>query len=55
VIHLDPWSQGDYANAKQADLVLITDIHGDHLDPAALAKIRKPVRPSSRPPPSSPN
>lgn len=41
VIHLDPWSQGDYSNAKQADLVLITDIHGDHMDPAALAKIRK--------------
>ncbi len=41
VIHVDPWSQGDYTNAKQADLILVTDIHADHLDPAAIAKIRK--------------
>lgn len=45
VIHIDPWSQGDYANAKPADLILVTDIHGDHLDPAAIAKIRKPGAP----------
>ncbi|MEJ7712770.1 MAG: MBL fold metallo-hydrolase [Pyrinomonadaceae bacterium] len=38
---MDPWSQGDYTNAKQADLILVTDIHADHLDPAAIAKIRK--------------
>jgi L-ascorbate metabolism protein UlaG (beta-lactamase superfamily) len=25
----------------KADLVLLTDIHGDHLDPAAVAKVRK--------------
>ena len=41
VIHLDPWSQGDYSKAKPADLILITDIHPDHLDPAAIAKVRK--------------
>lgn len=41
VIHVDPWSSGDYAQAKQADLVLVTDIHPDHLDPAAIAKVRK--------------
>ncbi|MEJ7618422.1 MAG: MBL fold metallo-hydrolase [Pyrinomonadaceae bacterium] len=41
VIHVDPWSQGDYSQAKQADLILVTDIHPDHLDPAAIAKIRK--------------
>jgi L-ascorbate metabolism protein UlaG (beta-lactamase superfamily) len=41
VIHVDPWSQGEYANAKQADLVLVTDIHGDHLDPDAIARVRK--------------
>lgn len=41
VIHVDPWSQGDYSNAKPADLILVTDIHQDHLDPAAIAKIRK--------------
>jgi L-ascorbate metabolism protein UlaG (beta-lactamase superfamily) len=41
VIHVDPTSAGDYSKAKQADLVLVTDIHQDHLDPAAIAKVRK--------------
>ncbi len=41
VIHVDPWGEGDYTTAKKADLVLVTDIHGDHLDPDALAAIRK--------------
>lgn len=41
VIHVDPWSKGDYTKAKPADIILVTDIHGDHLDPAAIAKVRK--------------
>ena len=42
VIHVDPWSQGsDYSKSKPADLILITDIHGDHLDPAAIDKVKK--------------
>jgi len=41
VIHVDPTGAGDYSAAKQADLVLVTDIHPDHLDPAAIAKVRK--------------
>jgi L-ascorbate metabolism protein UlaG (beta-lactamase superfamily) len=41
VIHVDPTSPGDYSKASQADLVLITDIHPDHLDPAAIARVRK--------------
>jgi L-ascorbate metabolism protein UlaG (beta-lactamase superfamily) len=41
VIHIDPTSQGDYSAARQADLVLVTDIHPDHLDPAAIARVRK--------------
>ncbi|HVF42650.1 MAG TPA: MBL fold metallo-hydrolase [Pyrinomonadaceae bacterium] len=41
VIHVDPTGGGDYSAAKQADLVLVTDIHQDHLDPAAIAKVRK--------------
>jgi L-ascorbate metabolism protein UlaG (beta-lactamase superfamily) len=41
VIQIDPWSQGDYSQAKRADLILITDIHPDHLDRAALEKVRK--------------
>jgi L-ascorbate metabolism protein UlaG (beta-lactamase superfamily) len=45
VIHVDPTSPGDYSKAAQADLILITDIHPDHLDPAAIAKVRKPGAP----------
>lgn len=41
VVHVDPWSQGNYDGLPQADLILITDIHGDHLDPKALAKVKK--------------
>lgn len=32
VIHVDPWSQGNYEGLPQADIILITDIHGDHMD-----------------------
>ncbi len=41
VIHVDPWSQGDYAGLPKADVILITDIHGDHMDPAKIAEIKK--------------
>lgn len=43
VIHVDPFAGmgGDYTKTKQADLVLITDIHGDHLDPGTIGKVRK--------------
>ena len=41
VIQVDPWSDGDYSAAKKADLILVTDIHGDHLDPEAIANIKK--------------
>jgi L-ascorbate metabolism protein UlaG (beta-lactamase superfamily) len=40
-IAVDPWSQGNYEGLPKADLILITDIHGDHLDPAAIEKVRK--------------
>jgi len=40
VIQVDP-AQGDFSKAKQADLVLVTDIHGDHLNPDLIAKVRK--------------
>jgi L-ascorbate metabolism protein UlaG (beta-lactamase superfamily) len=43
VIHVDPVSQyADYATMPKADLILITHEHGDHLDPKAVAAIRKP-------------
>lgn len=35
-IHVDPWSKGDYSATPKADLILVTDVHGDHLDPAAI-------------------
>jgi L-ascorbate metabolism protein UlaG (beta-lactamase superfamily) len=41
-IAVDPWSQGSYDGVPKADLVLITDIHGDHFDPAGIDKVRKP-------------
>ena len=41
VIHVDPWSQGNYDSLPPGDLILITDIHPDHLDQAAIAKVKK--------------
>lgn len=40
-VHVDPWSQGNYAGLKPAHFVLITDTHGDHLDLKALAQVRQ--------------
>lgn len=42
VVHVDPWSAvADYASLPKADLVLITHEHQDHLDPKAVAAVRK--------------
>lgn len=40
--YVDPWSNADLSNLPKADVILITDVHGDHMDPEAIAKIRKP-------------
>jgi L-ascorbate metabolism protein UlaG (beta-lactamase superfamily) len=42
VIQVDPWSLGDLTGAKPAELILITDDPIHHLDPKAIAKLRKP-------------
>jgi L-ascorbate metabolism protein UlaG (beta-lactamase superfamily) len=36
----DPWTKGPIAGRK-ADVVLLTDIHPDHLDPAGIDSVRK--------------
>src|SRR5688500_16370214 len=42
VIIVDPVAgMADLSRAKPADLILVTDIHQDHLDAGAVAKLRK--------------
>ena len=41
VIHVDPWSQADYTGLPQADLIVVTHTHADHLDRAAIDKLKK--------------
>jgi len=42
VIHIDPVSrEADYKNLPDADLILVTHEHGDHLDVAAIKQLLK--------------
>jgi L-ascorbate metabolism protein UlaG (beta-lactamase superfamily) len=41
VIQVDPWGQGSYDGLPKADLVLLTDIHGDHMDPPQILRVKK--------------
>src|SRR5580692_10977 len=41
IIYLDPAKPAKFAGLPKADLILITDIHGDHMDPASIAEISK--------------
>src|SRR5258706_15487135 len=51
IVIVDPVSgMADLSQAKPADLILVTDIHPDHLDPAAVEKLRKPGAPVVVPP-----
>ena len=45
VIQVDPWSVGDLSRAKPADLILVTDDPGHHLDLEAIELLRKPGAP----------
>jgi L-ascorbate metabolism protein UlaG (beta-lactamase superfamily) len=40
VLYIDP-AQGNYDGRPAADMILITDIHGDHLAPAVINKLKK--------------
>src|ERR1022692_3666126 len=40
VLYFDP-AQGSYDGLPQADYILITDIHGDHMAPAVIDKLKK--------------
>jgi L-ascorbate metabolism protein UlaG (beta-lactamase superfamily) len=42
IIHVDPWSQTDYSGLPPADLIVVTHTHADHLDRAAVDKLKKP-------------
>jgi L-ascorbate metabolism protein UlaG (beta-lactamase superfamily) len=42
IVHVDPVSrEADYSGMPEADLILVTHEHGDHLDPAAIAAVRQ--------------
>jgi L-ascorbate metabolism protein UlaG (beta-lactamase superfamily) len=42
VIYLDPAKPAKLGDLPKADLILITDIHQDHMDPASIAAVSKP-------------
>lgn len=41
LIYVDPSPAARYAGRPKADLILITDIHGDHLDRGAITELHK--------------
>jgi len=42
IIYLDPAKPANFDGLPHADLILITDIHGDHMDPNSIAAVSKP-------------
>ncbi len=43
VIDVDPVGQADFGSLPAPTLILVTDIHGDHLDPATIARLKTPA------------
>ncbi len=43
VIDVDPVPQASFEGLPAPDIILITDIHSDHLDPGTVAKLKKPA------------
>jgi L-ascorbate metabolism protein UlaG (beta-lactamase superfamily) len=41
-VWLDPWSRGALDGKPPGDVILITDLHPDHLDAAAISAVAKP-------------
>ena len=41
-IYVDPAKPANFTGLPKADLILITDIHGDHMDPDSIAAINQP-------------
>lgn len=43
VIYVDPVSQGNYQGLPSADLILVTDIHSDHMNREIIDRLKKPT------------
>ncbi len=41
-IYADPVHDGNFDGLPKADLILVTDIHPDHMDPGQIAKLSGP-------------
>src|SRR5947209_2452829 len=41
VIHVDPWGQGNYQGLPKADLIMLTDIHGHHMEAKRMTGRKK--------------
>lgn len=41
VIYVDPWSQADFTGLPQADMIVISHTHADHMDPAQIKALKK--------------
>jgi L-ascorbate metabolism protein UlaG (beta-lactamase superfamily) len=54
-VYLDPAPGAKYESLPKADVILITDIHADHMSPPTVAALRKDDTPIVVPPAVAPN